>query len=422
VDDSGDNGSLFSQRLDRTAFVAYFMGAIVPLSALVFIVQRYVLPSLPDGHASTGLIAMISSMAILTSVSYLVLRRTTHASLSRMDRDNERLATLLEASRTLTTSEQAHDIGGTAANCALGLSDSSAAYLLIRGKDDELPPELFGTAGAAAERLFERWNEPLLVQARLALENGRPAVAAACRSTDKPALLAMPLDGEDGAMGVLALVHRDTENFDEVQIDAIATLAGLASVAMRNADLRDAQRNFFSHMTEILVSALDAHIGYQGGHGNRVAQIANRIGRSLDLDSAQLQNLHFASRLHDIGMLKFDRTLQKSPSVCEKHAALGSRMLSRIRLWETVAPIVHSHHEWFDGTGYPEEISGDDIPLESRIIAVCDAFDSMTSDTSYQIALPLETALSEIRNGAGTQFDPQIVEAFLTLHESGEIT
>ena len=94
-------------------------------------------------------------------------------------------------------------------------------------------------------------------------------------------------------------------------------------------------------------------------------------------------------------------------------------MLARIRLWEDVAPIVHSHHEWYDGTGYPEGLAGNDIALESRIIAVCESFDAMTSDTSYKVAMPLEAAVEEVRSCTGTQFDPKIAETFLDLVEQG---
>jgi HD-GYP domain-containing protein (c-di-GMP phosphodiesterase class II) len=126
--------------------------------------------------------------------------------------------------------------------------------------------------------------------------------------------------------------------------------------------------------------------------------------------------------LHDIGMLKIEKKLHANPKLREKHAELGYRMLGRIRLWETVAPIIHSHHEWYDGTGYAEGLAGDAIPIESRIIAVCDAFDSMISTTSYQSALSIEEAVVEIRRGAGSQFDPRIVETFLSLVEQGHIS
>jgi len=205
-------------------------------------------------------------------------------------------------------------------------------------------------------------------------------------------------------------------------MDALNTLAGLTSVAMRNADLRDAQRNFFSHMTDILVSALDAHLDYHNGHGTRVAQYANRVGRALKLDDKRLQNLHFASLLHDVGMLKIDKSAQQNEKARANHAELGYRMLARIRLWEDVAPIVHSHHEWYNGAGYPEGLAGNDIALEARIISVCESFDSMTSNTSYKVAMPREAAVEEIRSCTGTQFDPLVAEAFLDLVEQGLIS
>ncbi len=225
------------------------------------------------------------------------------------------------------------------------------------------------------------------------------------------------------ACGLVAVVHaKSSTQLESSKINALTTLGGLTSVAMRNADLRDAQRNFVSHMTDILVSALDAHLDYHNGHGSRVAQSANRVGRALKLDEKRLQNLHFASLLHDVGMLKIDKSIQQNDKACEKHAELGYRMLARIRLWEDVAPIVHSHHEWYNGAGYPEGLAGNDIALESRIIAVCESFDAMTSSTSYKVAMTLEAAVAEIRNCTGTQFDPVVTEAFLDLVEQGLIS
>jgi HD-GYP domain-containing protein (c-di-GMP phosphodiesterase class II) len=121
-------------------------------------------------------------------------------------------------------------------------------------------------------------------------------------------------------------------------------------------------------------------------------------------------------------MLKIEKSAYKNEKVREKHAEIGYRMLARIRLWEDVAPIVHGHHEWYDGAGYPEGLAGNDIALESRIISVCEAFDSMTSSTSYKIAMPLESAVEEIRRCAGTQFDPRVAKAFLDLVEQGLIS
>jgi HD-GYP domain-containing protein (c-di-GMP phosphodiesterase class II) len=413
--------SIFSQRLDRTTFTAYFLGAIVPLLALAFVVQRYVIPASPAKNQVLAMIALVGSIAVLSLLSFLVLRKTTHSTLERIDRDNRRLSALLGASTTLTASEHASDIAATSVSCAVELAGAQAAYLLIRGKDPEAPAELFESAGTDIEKLFQAIGGRLTELAELAMNSGRPAIKNG--SGDRGSLVVLPLAGESSWLGVLAVVHADqTTEFGSNKMDALTTLAGLTSVAMRNADLRDAQRNFFSHMTEILVSALDAHLDYNDGHSNRVARNANPVGRALEFDDNRLQNLHFASLLHDVGMLKIDSSVKKNDKSCEKHTELGYRMLARIRLWEGVAPIVHSHHERYDGTGYPEGLAGEEIPLESRIISVCDAFDAMTSDTSYKVAMSKEAALEEIRNCAGTQFDPRIAKAFLDLAEQGVIS
>jgi HD-GYP domain-containing protein (c-di-GMP phosphodiesterase class II) len=367
------------------------------------------------------MIVLVSSIAFLSLLSFLVLRKTTHSTLARIDRDNRRLSALLGASTTLTASEYASDIAATSVSCALELTGAQAAYLLVRGKDPDAPAELFESAGPDVEKLFQSIGDRLTELADLAMNNGRPAIKNG--SGDRGGIVVLPLAGEASWLGVIAVVHaKSASELEGSKMDALTTLAGLTSVAMRNADLRDSQRNFFSHMTEILVTALDAHLDYNNGHGNRVAQNANRVGRTMNLDDTRLQNVHFASLLHDIGMLRIDKSIPRDDKRCQMHAELGYRMLARIRLWEDVAPIVHSHHERYDGTGYPEGLAGEEISLEARIITLCDAFDAMTSTSSYKVAMPFEAALEEIRSCTGTQFDPQVAEAFFDLVAQGVIS
>jgi HD-GYP domain-containing protein (c-di-GMP phosphodiesterase class II) len=423
---SPHKNSIFSQELDRTTFIAYFLGAIIPLLALAFVVHHYVLPTLPSTGAFSGMVALVSSIAVLSLASFQVLRTTTRQTLARTNRDNKRLAAMLKTSTTLTASEHTNDIASTAVGCAIELTGARAAFLLVHNKSQDSSAELFGSAGTDADKLYQSLGSPLVEVAELVMKHNRPAFKDSGSDSDVPGLeaaMVLPLSGESGALGALVVVHTDPgSSFDGGHIDAVTTLAGLVSVAMRNADLRDSQRNFFSHMTEILVSALDAHLEHHTGHGNRVARSANRLGRALGLSEKQLHDLHFASLLHDIGMLKIEKPLHSNPKLRQKHAEIGYRMLGRIRLWEGVAPIVHSHHEWYDGNGYAEGLAGDAIPLESRIIAVCDAFDSMVSTTSYQSAVSPEEAVAEIRRGAGIQFDPKVAKTFTDLVEQGEIT
>jgi putative nucleotidyltransferase with HDIG domain len=174
-------------------------------------------------------------------------------------------------------------------------------------------------------------------------------------------------------------------------------------------------------VTTLVTRALDAHLGRQEDHGHRVARLANRVARALDLPEERVERLHWAALLHDVGMLGVPRERHSDREAREPHSRLGHDMLRPIRFWERSAPIVLHHHERYDGLGYPDGLAAEAIPLESRIVAVCDAFDAMVSRTSYQPVRNVDEALDELRRHAGTQFDPHVVRAFLALVEQGII-
>ncbi len=422
----GRIASIFSHKLDRVAFTAYFLGAVVPLGALAVVVERFVLPALADRLAIFGLIGAVCSIAVLSLASFLTLRKTTSRSLATMERDNRRLGSLLQVSGSLSRAEHAGMAALSTAVCAIDLLSARAAWVVTRGEAGQ-PPELLESAGGDAAKLHETLREHIAELANLVMSEGRPGVQgstpvdAAEGGIDFVAAAA-PLPGDVAPLGALVAVRSDpAEAFEARELDALASLAGLAAVALHNAELKDAQRNFFTHVTDILVHALDAHLNYNSGHGQRVAEYANRIGRELGLDDHRLQRLHFGALLHDIGMLKIDRNQQMNPRTCARHTVLGFRMLDRIRVWKDIAPVVHHHHEWWDGSGYPEGLSGEAIPLEARIVALADAFDTITSRTSYKTARPLDEAVREIRAGAGTHFDRAVVSAFDRLVAAGQI-
>jgi putative nucleotidyltransferase with HDIG domain len=411
--------SIFSQSLDRIAFTAYFLGAIVPLIALWVVVERFALPGIEDRLESAGLIAVVSSIAILSLASFLTLRRSTRRSLARMDRDNRHLMALLDAAGNLASVQHSDDAAEVAANNGMALSNAMACFVFSRS-DSSAPLVRLGAAGADADKLEQRIAEPLASLVDLVMSEGRPAMQAA--DGECAALAAVPIAGESAPIGAIVVVARpDVKTVASEELGPLSTLGSLTSVAMRNGNLQDSQRNFFTHMTDMLVSALDSHLGYHAGHGNRVAELANRIGRTMGLEDRRMERLHFASLLHDIGLLKIDRELQMDARTASAHAAIGARMLGRIRLWQDLAPFVQHHHERWDGGGYPDGISGDAIPLEARIIAVCEVFDTISSKSSYKEALPFEQAVHEIEAHSGRQFDPDVVEAFLTLVREGHI-
>jgi putative nucleotidyltransferase with HDIG domain len=409
---------IFSGELDRAAFIVYFLGAVVPLVGFGLVVDRFALPSIEDHDKEVALVAALVSVGALTFGAFLVLRRLLHATLAKMKRDNERLAGLLEWSNALGDSEHVSDVLTSATERAQEMESADAGYAFLKG-DRDVEPTLAQSAGADADRLYTAHAGAIEEIVRCAVESARPAMRVS--QTGDMAAAAVPLPSNSVASGAIAVLRHGSKPFDAGELGALSTLASMSAVALHNADLRESQRNFFSHVTDMLVTALDAHLGFHRGHGQRVAQLANRLGRRLGLGDQELSRLHFAALLHDIGMLKMEASQQMTRATCEKHCLFGHRMLSRIRLWRELAPIVYHHHEWFDGRGYPDGLKGEAIPRESRIIALCDAVDSMTTDDSYRTPLGLDDALVELERCSGSQFDPELVAAFGELARDGLI-
>lgn len=172
---------------------------------------------------------------------------------------------------------------------------------------------------------------------------------------------------------------------------------------------------------EALARAIDAKSPWTAGHSERVTAMALRIGRALKLEREDLDILRRAGLLHDIGKIAtpaeiLDKPGRLSPEqrriICE-HPGRGARILEPIEDFAAVVPITRQHHEWFDGTGYPDGLAGDRITLGARILAVADVFDALTSDRPYRAGMPVQRAIEIITEGRGTQFDPRVVEAFL---------
>jgi hypothetical protein len=393
--------SLFSQQLDRAAFAAYFLGAIVPLGALAWVVQRNEL----HGDGAFAWIGLLVSITVLSLGAFLALRRTTRASLDRMERDQQRLTGLLVACDELAQLPDSHSCAEALMHHASRLAKASGAFLAERGEDGEW--SVRGATGVAeADALLD---EPLCETLdRITGADGPDEEVAG------GGLLCVGVRPDSSEPSALVVLPHAGDAFTEATREAVTTLGSLGEVALSNSDLRHAQRNFFAHVTELLTTALD-------GHGHRSAELANLVGHEMGLERERLQALHFAALLHDIGMLKLDRNLAYSPSAWKPHSRHGYEMLRQIRLWETSAPIVLSHHEHWDGTGYPDGLAGEAVPIEARILSVCDAFDSMTAQSSYREQMAFAQALDELETCSGTQFDPAVVAAFKKLVDGGVI-
>lgn len=409
--------SLFDQSLDRSVFVTYFLGGVVPLLGFALL-SEHVLSSLGDRNDQWALIAAVCATGILSLVSFFALRRVVLRAITRMNHDNTRLEALLGVARELADAPHSQVVVDMTAYWALQVASADASWVFGR-TDLEKPFTLMGQRGDEASAWLADHEDAWV---DLVDRATRDSESTSIQDRDKAGLsiVIAPLAGDELPEGAV-IVARKGKSFYPVEVDAISTLAAQAGVALTNAERGDVQRNFFSHMTELVVAALDTHIQYRSGHASRVAETANRVGRAMGLEDDALHDLHFASLLHDVGMLRIPLEHQKDPKYYRKHSVVGYKMLSRIRAWEKAAPIVLQHHERPDGTGYPDGAVGDDICLGARILAVCDCWDAMRSDDWNHEALPVEDALTELAAHAGTQFDSDVVATFTSLVEQDQI-
>jgi putative nucleotidyltransferase with HDIG domain len=181
---------------------------------------------------------------------------------------------------------------------------------------------------------------------------------------------------------------------------------------------------------QALVTAVDAKDSYTASHSLGVADTARCIGGRLGLDEDQLVRLEKAALLHDIGKIGIAERILLKPTVLtpdeqvqvHEHAELGARMVASVPFLSDVVPAIRHHHERWDGTGYPDHLAGEDIPLLARILSVADAYDAMSSDRPYREGLSWYRTRQQLRRNSGGQFDPQVVTALLAALRAGEVT
>ena len=206
----------------------------------------------------------------------------------------------------------------------------------------------------------------------------------------------------------------------------IPTDAASATEAMRAADTAmyaqksSGRATAGRQSTDVLLSALTEHHPNLGDHLNGVTELVQAVARELGIEGDQFDHLRDAAALHDIGKIAIPDSIINKPTdltpqewgLMRQHTLIGERIVTSAASLHAAAPLVRSSHEAFDGSGYPDGLAGDAIPLGARVIAVCDAFDAMISNRSYSPATTIDNALTELTRCAGTQFDPTIVAAF----------
>ena len=342
-------------------------------------------------------------------------------------REAERATALLEFSRQLSAAEgmaevvdrivelSARTLGSPRAS--VWFQESSADTFKVRATHgySELDRGRLARMQFDAETAesFLSGKEPFVVtEKELAAITGAQELGVG-----KPFAIA-PLTVDGSRLGCIAVAPPDDGEFTERHLRLLAGIAHQAKLALTNAGNFQSLEKTFIETVEALANALEANDEYTSSHARWITDLALKVGEGLGLDGRSLKRLELGALFHDIGKLGIPEAILSKPGpltdaerkIVEKHPELGERIIAPIDRLEEVRPIVRHCHERFDGAGYPDRLGGEEIPIESRIIFVCDAYHAMTTDRPYRKRLSSEEALRRLEEGAGTQFDPRAVE------------
>jgi diguanylate cyclase (GGDEF)-like protein/putative nucleotidyltransferase with HDIG domain len=350
-------------------------------------------------------------------------------------REAGHLKALLEYTGALSESETADAIGAETVHaaarllgdkqCALWLPDENGDFRISAHTDYDDDPSLLpmlsiSTPAAAVRAVVGDRSGPFLVAAAEATAFLRPPPGHSW-----PDLAIAPLRNDGKLEGFIAVREptTDSEHTIEEILRLLRGISDQAAVALERARSYESLEETFVSTVEALANALEANDEYTSSHTRWITDMALRVGEALGFEGTDLKRLELGALFHDIGKIGIPTSILLKPgplsteerTVMEMHPELGARILEPIDRLAEVRTIVRSCHERWDGAGYPDGKSGEEIPLEARIILVCDAFHAMTTDRPYRKRLSVDEACRRIREGSGTQFDPAVVDVFLSL-------
>ncbi|KPK44005.1 MAG: hypothetical protein AMK74_05850 [Nitrospira bacterium SM23_35] len=239
----------------------------------------------------------------------------------------------------------------------------------------------------------------------------------------------MPLTVRGKVIGMLFLSGPGTEHpFSLPDVELVSVLSGQAAAAIENARLYEKLEHSYLSTIVTLSGIAESKDFYTDKHMKDIAEYSVDIAQKLGLPEADVENIRMAALLHDLGKVTVPDNILKKPGrlseeemeIIRKHPAHGAKMIESIEPMKDARDIIRHHHEYYDGSGYPDGLKGEAIPLGARIIAVADAFDAMTTNRPYRKALPMDKVVKELRDFSGIQFDPEIVEILIAiLYEKG---
>ena len=267
-----------------------------------------------------------------------------------------------------------------------------------------------------------------------AISNGIPLSVKAevfGKDSNRPlSIMIAPLSNPKRTIGAVVIVFEQDKEFIRQQtMKLLNILVDFFSLALGNAYLVDDLKSTYFYTIKAITNSIEARDPYTRGHSERVALYAKIIAGELNWNDEEIELINWGGMLHDVGKIGIPDSILNKPGklngeefdYIKMHPLIGAHIVRGISFLESSIPFILEHHERFDGKGYSRGLAGKDISVKGRLLAVADSFDAMTSDRPYRKALDVEVALDEIVKNKGTQFDPEIAEAFESAWASGKI-
>jgi putative nucleotidyltransferase with HDIG domain len=407
---------------------------VVQFGKLAFAVE--VLDELGPGDDSTPTPGEGLLVEAATKISWEDAIQGLALDRNRYPRPGEQLLALLRAGHHLVHLESEDELLHSILNDAVGVLDAQrAAIVLAEGPNNSLQLRAMATdprRGSAgrfsfsqnlAQRSFNRGESILCTQVS---DDPELATAQSIADGAMASVLCVLLRTPRRKLGVLHLDRSFWQKpFTADDLHLADALAANVSAGIECAQLLRKQRDLFFQTITMLAQAVELRDTYTGGHTLRVTNFSMLLAQKLDVPPADLDLIRIGTPLHDIGKIGIADAILCKPGkltpeefeVMKTHTVKGATFLASVPELGSIIPIVRSHHERWDGQGYPDKLAGEAIHPLARIVAVADAFDAMTSDRPYRKGMPAAAGFAEVEKQAGKQFDPQFAGAFLSIRE-----